>query len=178
MSTFGENLRDAVLEKSQSKIWRTAVQEWTIADVVEDEESSSVCTCGKTGLRYLFTIENFITGNSLFPIGSECIKKFERDDLYNHATTTIDLFKLLHGIRERKFIQPTSDFFSRKLIQFLYDKDAIKSEKEYTFFLKMFNMTNKENITPKQQNWINGIIAYSIKPWLEANYGNKIKKKG
>lgn len=177
MSSYAESLLKAVIENSQSKSWHSAAREWTIEGVEEDEEASSVCICGKTGLRYLFTIHNFITGNTLFPIGSECIKKFEREDLYENAIISIDLFKLLHAIRDRAHIEPTVEFFTRKLIEQLFDKGAIDNEIEYEFFLKMYRKKDKDSITLKQQKWINKIIAFSIKPWLEANYGNRIRIK-
>ena len=55
--------------------------EWDITDWDEDYYLETSCLCGKENLRYLFTITNRENGNRLEPIGSQCIKKFERKDL-------------------------------------------------------------------------------------------------
>ena len=78
---YYEKLIQRVLDLSERKVWDAAVQEWIIIDCEEDIEAQTTCVCGKENLRYLFTIRNQINGNILFPIGSTCIKKFERDDL-------------------------------------------------------------------------------------------------
>ena len=84
-SIYVERLIKRVIELSQSSDWDTAVAEWEIADCEEDDTLSESCVCGKEHLYYLFTIENAINGNTLFPIGSSCIKKFGRDDLDDEA---------------------------------------------------------------------------------------------
>lgn len=78
-SIYVERLIKRVIELSQSSDWDTAVAEWEIADCEEDDTLSESCVCGKEHLYYLFTIENAINGNTLFPIGSSCIKKFGRE---------------------------------------------------------------------------------------------------
>ncbi|MBT9168302.1 MAG: hypothetical protein DDT19_01647 [Syntrophomonadaceae bacterium] len=55
--------------------------EYEVFDCEEDETLESSCICGKEELWYLFTIRNTRNGNLFYPIGSSCIKKFERDDL-------------------------------------------------------------------------------------------------
>ena len=70
MSSTFEQLKKLVLEKSFSKNWKTAVSEWEIADADEDESCSSSCVCGKENIRYLYTIENSKTKETLFPIGA------------------------------------------------------------------------------------------------------------
>ena len=78
---YMERLIKTVIELSHGNDWDTAVVEWEIIDCEEDSTLSESCICGKEHLFYLFTIKNIITGSTLFPIGSSCIKKFGRDDL-------------------------------------------------------------------------------------------------
>ena len=39
------------------------------------------CVCIKEHIRYLYTIRNELTGRTIYPIGSSCIKKFHRNDM-------------------------------------------------------------------------------------------------
>ena len=70
-----------VLENSVSDSWVEAVSEWDIFDCELDYEQQSKCICGKENIKYLFTIKNKSNDLTLFPIGSEGIKKFGRSDL-------------------------------------------------------------------------------------------------
>lgn len=119
LSTYYKNLISSVLELSDSSDWQSAVLEWAIEDVVEDETLSESCVCGKENLRYLFTIRNTINGNKLYPIGSTCIKKFERSDLDEIVSVKEQLFKLLHAIENNEFITLSSQYFSRRLLRYL-----------------------------------------------------------
>ena len=174
MSSTFEQLKKLVLEKSFSKNWKTAVSEWEIADADEDESCSSSCVCGKENIRYLYTIENSKTKETLFPIGSSCIRKFERSDLNNQASLTEQLFKLYHAVEENVFLCLSTDLFSRNLLKHLYEKGAFYSadgnydeEDSYKFLLKMFNKRDKEAITQSQQKKISAILLNNIKPFVQ-----------
>lgn len=126
-SLYTERLIKRVIELSQSNNWDTAVTEWEIADCEEDDTLSESCICGKEHLYYLFTIENAINGNTLFPIGSSCIKKFGRSDLDDEAAVREKMFKLYHAVEANQFISLSPDFFSRKLLKSLYEEGAWRS---------------------------------------------------
>lgn len=171
---YYNNLIKKVLEASYSDVWDVAVKEWVIFDCEEDESLMSACVCGKENLRYLFTIKNMITGNDLFPIGSSCIKKFGREDLKEKANVQESMFKLLHAVKDNKFISLTPELFSRKLLLALYEEGAFMpnqynnydGENDYNFLLKMFNKRNKDNISVHQKKKISAIIMSSIRPFL------------
>ena len=181
-NTYRNNLIQKILDKSEADVWNEAVQEWAIDDCEEDTSLQSACICGKEDLRYLFTIRNIINGNILFPIGSSCIKKFDRDDLNEKANIQEKLFKLLHAIENGNFITLSPEYFSRKLLRYLYDKDVFQANKynnydskvDYEFMLKMFNKKDKDSITLNQQRKINAIIMASIRPYLVELLTNKI----
>lgn len=180
-SLYLRNLKSAVLKYSDSSNWNAAVYEWEIYDVDEDDTLSESCVCGKENLRYLFTIKNKINGNILYPIGSSCIHKFERKELNDLATIKEQLFKLLHAVESNEFIELTSEYFTRKLLRYLYDNDAFESNqyngfdayKDYQFLIDMFN---KRNRTYKQNQKATAIILNSIKPYLEKLLKDKIKR--
>lgn len=181
-NAYRTNLIQKVLDKSESNMWTEAVQEWVIDDCEEDHSLQSSCICGKEDLRYLFTIRNIINGNTLFPIGSSCIRKFGRDDLNEEVSIQEKLFKLFHAIDDGSFITLSSEFFSRKLLRYLYDNGVFQANEynnynskiDYEFMVKMFNKRDKFSITLKQQKKINAIIMTSIRPYLTEQLINKI----
>jgi hypothetical protein len=182
-NTYYNNLISGVIDLSESATWERAVLEWDIVDCEEDEFLESSCVCGKENLRYLFTIENRENGNELFPIGSSCIKKFERSDLSDEASVREQLFRLLHAIENNDFIILSSEFFSRRLLGFLYEADAFDAneyngydpEVDYEFLLKMFNKRDKDTISPAQNRKISAIILGSLKPYLKDLLRDKIR---
>jgi len=180
-SRYLQTLIKDVMDNSESNSWELAVTEWEISDVEEDEQLEESCICGKEHLRYLFTIENQLNGRVLYPIGSSCIKKFERDDLKHEVDVKEQLFKLLHAVEKDQFLPLSSEFFSRKLLLYLYEIGAFKPtkwndfrpEKDYKFMLDMFN---KRKRTEKQDKKATAIILGSIKPFLQVELAGKVKK--
>lgn len=176
MSRYMENLIFRVIDESEANSWNDAVLEWEIIDCEEDDELSLSCICGKENLRYLYTIRNELNGKVLFPIGSSCIKKFERSDLNEEIIVREGMFKLYRAIRTRTFIELSSEFFSRRLLNALYERGAFRAnqynhyngENDYLFMVDMFNKRNKDSISAAQQSKINAIIRWSIIPYLES----------
>ena len=75
-SSYYKNLIKQVLESSESDTWKSAVTEWEIYDVEEDEKQLESCICGKENLRYLYTIRNKLNDNQLYPIGDKNVALF------------------------------------------------------------------------------------------------------
>lgn len=184
-SLYHDNFIKTILERSHSKDWNKAVKEWVIDDVEEDEELDASCICGKERLRYLYTISNYINGESLYPIGSSCIKKFGNKDMDEYTKVTEDLFKLLHAIKDHQFINLDSKYFTRKLLEYLFEEGAFQTngknyfdaKRDYYFMLRMFNKRDKDSISVAQKGKIRGLIAYTIKPFLEDRLEEKIISK-
>ena len=181
-SHYVERLIKKVIELSESDDWETAVTEWEILDCEEDDTLSESCVCGKEHLYYLFTIRNTRNGNILFPIGSSCIKKFGRSDLYEEASIREEMFRLYHAVENNQFISLSPDFFSRKLLNVLYEEGAFDFEhndydgyNDYVFMLKMFNKRDKSSITERQQSKIRAIIVANIRPYLQNQLTRKIR---
>lgn len=172
--TYYENLIKAVIDASEADTWEMAVLEWEIVDCTEDESAESQCVCKHEGLRYLYKIRNVKNGKKLFPIGSTCIKKFERKDLNEEISIMEQMFVLLHAVEKRERIELSSKCFSRKLLEYLYKKDVFVANKyngfdgynDYEFLLKMFNKVNKADISEAQHRKTTAIIMNSILPYL------------
>ncbi len=172
--SYYENLIKVVIEASVADTWESAVLEWEIIDCTEDESAESQCVCKHEGLRYLYKIRNVKNGKKLFPIGSTCIKKFEREDLNEEISIMEQMFVLLHAVEKRELIELSSKYFSRKLLEYLYEKDVFVANEyngfdgynDYQFLLKMFNKVNKADITDAQHRKTSAIIMNSILPYL------------
>ena len=178
-SSHYRRLIETVLRYSDASEWNAAVLEWCIDDVEEDKTQQESCICGKENLRYLFTIRNMVNGNILYPIGSSCIKRFKRSDLDKEVAAKEQLFKLLHAIEGRHFLTLSSDFFSRKLLRYLYDIGAFRATlhnnfKPYNDYQFMLDMFNKQSRTNMQEKKATAIILDSIKPFLQDMLKDKI----
>ena len=181
-STYVKNLICKVINKSESDNWDDAVMEWEIIDCEEDESCSEMCICGKENIKYLYTIKNIYNANILFPIGSSCIKKFDRKDLREKTTLMEAQFKLLHAVEKNQFLTLSTDLFTRRLLLWLYEEGAFnskynnfKGEVDYNFMLKMFNKRNKDDITVAQRKKIAAILLNSIKPFLQDVLASKVR---
>lgn len=182
-SAYYRNLIQRVIKNSVSDIWDNAVLEWEVFDCEEDETLEASCICGKEELRYLFTISNKRNGNMLYPIGSSCIRKFERVDLDEEVAVKEQLFKLLHAIENNSFLTLSSDFFSRKLLLYLLDLGAFKPtsynhndpEEDYQFMLDMFNKRSRR--TESQDKKATAIILNSIRPFLREMLREKVHRR-
>lgn len=103
-SSYVNNLIKQILDASTGRTWEEAVKEWEIIDCEEDEQCDSFCICGKEHIRYLYTIRNTETGKTLYPIGSSCIKKFQRDDMDEEIAVMEGMFRLYRAIRNHERI--------------------------------------------------------------------------
>lgn len=183
-SVYVKNLIMKVVDNSEASAWEDAVKEWEISDCEEDETATERCICGKENIRYLFTIRNIYNGNKLYPIGSTCIKKFEREELKEEVNIYEGMFRLLHAVENGAFLSLSPELFSRKILKALYDKGAFRpteyngynGKEDYKFLLDMFNKRNKDSITQKQRKKITAILLNSIKPYLEQQLNDKVKK--
>lgn len=181
MGSSFENLRKAIIDNSVSKNWQQAVLEWKLVDTEEDLQNESQCICGKENIKYLHRIQNTRNGKELFPIGSSCIKKFDRADLNELISIKEKLFKLYHAVSNNDFLDFNSNLFSRKLIKYLYDEGAFESENKkypardsYEFLLKIFN--KRKEISEKQNKKVKAILVNNIKPFVQKRLQNKIIK--
>ena len=172
-SSKQEQLMAEVLKYSHARGWHQAVMEWYVCSVGEDPTLQTSCVCGQEGLRWLYTIENRITGSRLYPIGSKCINRFGRPDLDRDAALQLEFYRLLHAIGTNCFITLSPDLFSRKLLLYLYELGAFTANPfnrfepiiDYLFMLKMFNIGLKRSLY--QERKATAIILTWIKPFLQ-----------
>ena len=119
MTVQFEQLVREVVKQSKSNNWDEAKTEWNIVNLIEDKTAESQCICGQPNLRSLYTIKNVKKGNTLFPIGSQCINQFKQDVLDNDATTYRKLLELQQAVADGKFITLNTEYFSRNVLLYL-----------------------------------------------------------
>lgn len=173
MSThnFG-TLRGTVIEASLSNNWAQAVQEWQVVSVEEDPNHTGICVCGKTSLRYLYTIHNWKTQQSLFPIGSQCVNLFEVEELDVSVNLLHQLLKLRSAYATSKSVELTSEYFSRALLAELWQNEAFPPNgfnggngyNDYKFLLGMFNQHH--DFTPKERGKVWVLLNKTIKKFV------------
>ena len=181
-SEYVRNLIMTVIDCSEGDCWEEAVEEWTIDDCEEDVSCSGECICGKENIKYLYTIRNVKNGNTLFPIGSSCIGKFNRADMIEETALRESLFRLLHAVEDNRYLSLSPEMFSRKLLRWLFDEGAFDTsynqydgKEDYEFMLKMFNKRDKSTVSANQDKKIKAILLNSIKPFLQARLAEKIR---
>lgn len=172
-SEYVEKLIKTVVKHSESDCWKDAVKEWKIEDCEEDDSCTGRCICGKENIKYLYMIRNSVNREKLYPIGSSCIKKFERSDMNEEVSLREGTFKLLHAVENNMYLSLSPDLFYRKLLKWLYEQGAFNTlynnyngKEDYQFMLKMFNKRDKNSISPQQNKKIKAILLNSIKPFL------------
>ncbi|MEU2201647.1 hypothetical protein [Isoptericola sp. NPDC019482] len=171
-----EALADAVVAASDADRWDQAVLEWQVVSVARDPHADGVCVCGQTRLVSLFTIENTRNGEMLFPIGSSCVNQFGRADLDRQVDLWERLLALRQAIDARQPIRLTTEYFSRAMLDHLYESGAFPPDewnggdgwKDYDFLLKMFNKRDKAAITDGQQRKIYMLLTRKVIPFVRS----------
>lgn len=167
---YTDNLIGTVIGLSVADDWEGARREWEIVGCEVDETHSATCVCGKEGLRYVYTIANTETGETLSPIGSSCIKKFEQSDMDEELAGWQQAIKLMEEaarIGKEDYVHLHSGSYSRKLLYFLYEQDAFRPTKYNGGFC-----------SEAQERKSQAIIMQSIYPWLRNLWKKSKSQKG
>jgi len=181
-SKFFRELQRRVIEVSDASTWTQAVLEWRIGGVWEDEDCETRCVCTKEGLRYVFLIENELNRNELEPIGSSCIKRFDREDLTADIILLEQMFGLYNALIGKE--QMSLDLLSRKLIDYLYEQGAFQPSKfndyypynDYQFMLDMFNRATRYGLSNAQNKKVQAILLNDVKQFLQQKLGSRIRQ--
>lgn len=154
---------ETIIKNSIADRFEEAALEW---DVTKCTTGDGECICGQKHLQYLFTIRNRKNGIELYPVGSECIKKFNNE----HAIETAMRMQELLAIAEKlKALQSKTkkqvpdgigfQVFSRKLLKFMYLNGAFPANRfnryngynDYEFALGTFNGRYRNDAQRKKE---------------------------
>lgn len=159
---YTDNLIGTVIGLSVADDWEGARREWEIVGCEVDETHSATCVCGKEGLRYVYTIANTETGETLSSIGSSCIKKFEQSDMDEELAGWQQAIKLMYFLYEQDAFRPTK-------------YNGYDGYNDYLFLLDMFN---GGFCSEAQERKCQAIIMQSIYPWLRNLWKKSKSQKG
>jgi len=157
-----EALRGVVVAASLSDKWAQAVEEWQVVGVEEDTRGNGICVCGKTGLVYLYTINNRLTRQDLFPIGSSCVNLFEVEELDVSVNVLHQLLKLRSAYATNKSVDLSSEYFSRAVLADLWENGAFppnefnrgNGDNDYKFLLDLFNQHHEFTRNEERKVWV------------------------
>jgi hypothetical protein len=169
-----QTLRRAVINASVADRWKAAVLEWEVASVEEHPTSEGECVCGQTNLLWMYTVTNTANGSELFPIGSTCVNHFERSDLNQQVAVFRKLVELRAALREGKQIALTTDYFSRAVLDYLYDAGVFTPDQynggdgwgDWDFLRTMFGVHDKTTISTKRQWKIRKLLDQKVIPFV------------
>ena len=122
MSHYFDTLQAEILQKSHSKDWATAILEWDLSDIYEDQDG--VCTCGYHPITQHNILENVHTKTTLV-VGRICVRRFldkpelekiwrALDKLKSNPGTTVPLV-LIDLAQQRGWCNQTEAEFLRDI---------------------------------------------------------------
>lgn len=175
-------LKECVIDASESKVWTDAVLEWEISGASFDASGTSECVCGQKHIKRLFEIRNFINGIVLYPIGSECIKRFGNDELSSNLRVLESFFRLLEYVDDAGWYNPDrtvilkDGVYSRALFKFMFENGAFVPNdynhgrpcEDYEFMLDMFNKRSALSVAQHKKE--RAIIRQYLYPWMRKYY--------
>lgn len=177
-STYFRQLMRVVLAHSKGNTWQEAKNEWHVSsEMLDNPGDYDTCICGYHPITDLYQITNDETGETLFPIGSVCIKKFESSRMIqgmNLATQTAKLMLYNRNYFAKLDHLDSTVGFSRKIIDWLYTQGVFPPTrynhqdpwKERQFMMAMFNRRNE--LTPSQKYRLHCDLVEYVYPFLHA----------
>ena len=127
-----KNLYDAVLEASKADTWEQATKEWSEVSLIFNGIGRSNCVCGNA-IKYAYELFNGVTGKRLFPIGSDCVRHFQRISLDQQLEEEEKLVRKLENLtrkaQKKEAIRVNKTDFDERLINWLWEKGAFKSNR-------------------------------------------------
>ena len=172
-----KSLHDAVLQASQANTWDQATKEWNEVSLIFNGIGRSNCVCGNA-IKYAYELFNTVTGQRLFPIGSDCVRHFHRVTLDQQLEEEEKLLRKLESLtrkakKKEKFKVNKSDFDER-LLKWFWGKGVFKAnrgnqfapEKDYQLFLEVFQGGSWSKAEPKKKARLEEVLEKCIKPFL------------
>lgn len=173
MSTNHEadSLAAVVILNSVADNWREARTEWYVSGKDTLDKPTGVCKGGHLGLMDLYEITNHITGMSLYPIGSACIKRFEDDAMDRSLARYDGIDRARETLSQRGRIE--LDDLTRHTIDELdargvfakwpvHSADPVADHKALKY---AFNVKNKRDFTPDEAVRVESLLAAISASW-------------
>lgn len=152
--------------------WASCKNEMTVVGFTKVDDKVT-CVCGKTGCLYVFTLRNTVTGQILFPVGSECGGFFDNQDLDDELKETYDSYKLLTRVEE----QLAAGKLSHPSLQYLKDNNWIGDleKANYTTYPSMTNIVNALTRKIIDKGWFDRVNDLPMRVYELARNPNNAK---
>jgi hypothetical protein len=163
-----QQLKDAVIAKSKSKILEEAVLEWSITGNYDCEDGET-CVCGKEHIKSYSDIFNINTREVLTPIGSDCINHFGNQKLKDDKKI-YERKNIVFNNPDKKHDGQTYDWIcknDRKYVEFLRSNHIIKER--YKKLIKYFETVYLAKEEPQQKKPVVSHVQVSL---FTSRFGN------
>ena len=172
-----KSLHDAVLQASKADTWDQATKEWNEVSLIFNGIGRSNCVCGNA-IKYAYELFNTVTGQRLFPIGSDCVRHFHRLTLEQQLEEEEKLLRKLENltrkVKKKEKIKVTKSDFDEQLLKWFWEKGVFKAnrgnqfapEKDYQLFLEVFQGGSWTKAEPKKKARMEEVLEKCIKPFL------------
>ena len=172
-----KSLHDAVLHASKADTWDQATKEWNEVSLIFNGIGRSNCICGNA-IKYAYELFNNVTGQRLFPIGSDCVRHFHRLSLDQQLEEEEKLLRKVENLtrkaQKKEKIKVNKVDFDERLLKWFWDKGVFKAnrgnqftpEKDYQLFLEVFQGGSWTKADPKKKARLEEVLEKCIKPFL------------
>ena len=180
-----KSLHDAVLQASKADTWEQATKEWNEVSLIFNGIGRSNCICGNA-IKYAYELFNNVTGQRLFPIGSDCVRHFHRLSLDQQLEEEEKLLRKLENltrkVKKKEKIKVNKSDFDERLLKWFWDKGVFKSnlgnqfapEKDYQLFLEVFQGGSWTKADTKKKARMEEVLEKCIKPFLLGKSDNQL----
>ena len=180
-----KSLHDAVLQASKADTWDQATKEWNEVSLIFNGIGRSNCICGNA-IKYAYELFNGVTGQRLFPIGSDCVRHFHRLTLDQQLEEEEKLLRKLENltrkVKKKEKIKINKVDFDERLLKWFWDKGVFKAnrgnqfapEKDYQLFLEVFQGGSWTKADPKKKARMEEVLEKCIKPFLLGNTDDQL----
>lgn len=172
-----KSLHDAVLQASKADTWDQATKEWNEVSLIFNGIGRSNCVCGNA-IKYAYELFNGVTGQRLFPIGSDCVRHFHRLTLDQQLEEKEKLLRKVENLtrkaQKKGKVKATKSDFDERLLKWFWEKGVFKAnrgnqfspEKDYQLFLEVFKGGSWIKADPKKKARMEEVLEKCIKPFL------------
>ncbi|HEW2636280.1 TPA: hypothetical protein V0P38_001694 [Streptococcus pneumoniae] len=172
-----KSLHNAVLQASKADTWEQATKEWNEVSFIFNGIGRSNCVCGNA-IKYAYELFNGVTGQRLFPIGSDCVRHFHRLSLDQQLEEEEKLLRKVENLtrkaQKKEKIKVNKSNFDERLLKWLWEKGVFKPnrgnqfapERDYQLFLEVFQGGSWTKAEPKKKARMEEVLEKCIKPFL------------
>ena len=172
-----KSLHDAVLQASKADTWDQATKEWNEVSLIFNGIGRSNCVCGNA-IKYAYELFNGVTGQRLFPIGSDCVRHFHRISLDQQLEEEEKLLRKVENLtrkaQKKEKIKVNKSDFDERLLKWFWEKGVFKAnrgnqfapERDYQLFLEVFQGGSWTKADPKKKARMEEVLEKCIKPFL------------